>query len=166
MITVRQVTKYYGQTKALEEVSLSHNSLDPLIILGPSGGGKTTLLRLIAGLEMPDSGEIYLENCLASDPGWLLPPHRRGIGFVFQSSALWPHMTVADNILFGVNHVPKDEARDRLNGLLESTGLKGLEGRYPDELSGGEARRVAIARCLAPRPKILLMDEPLINLDG
>jgi iron(III) transport system ATP-binding protein len=138
---------------------------EPLVILGPSGSGKTTLLRLIAGLESPDEGEIYFNGLLASKPGWVLLPHQRNIGFVFQSSALWPHMTVAQNILFGLNGLKKNETRERLKELLDMAHLKGLGQRYPDELSGGEARRVAIARCLAPQPRYLLMDEPLINLD-
>ncbi len=165
MITIHRLTKFYGEVKALDGVSLELNNPDPLVILGPSGSGKTTLLRLIAGLESPDEGEIYINGLLASKPGCVLLPPQRHIGFVFQSSALWPHMTVAQNILFGLNGLTKNEARVRLQGLLDMTHLKGLEQRYPDELSGGEARRVAIARCLAPKPKYLLMDEPLINLD-
>ena len=165
MIVVNRLTKFYGKVKALDQVSLEMKTPDPLAILGPSGSGKTTLLRLIAGLEIPDEGEIHINGSLASRPGWAILPHQRNIGFVFQSSALWPHMTVTQNILFGLNGLTKNEARERLKELLDMTYLKGLERRYPDELSGGEARRVAIARCLAPEPKYLLMDEPLIYLD-
>ena len=165
MIVVNHVTKSYGKVRGLEEVSLELNTGETLVILGPSGSGKTTLLRLIAGLEMPDEGEIYIDDSLASRPGWTLVPHKRNIGFVFQVSALWPHMTVAQNILFGLDTLPKNTVRDRVVELLDRTGLTGLQERYPDELSGGEARRVAIARSLAPHPRYLLLDEPLINLD-
>lgn len=165
MIRVSHVTKFYGKARALEDVSLQATTPEPLVILGPSGSGKTTLLRLIAGLEMPDAGEIHINGSPASRPGWALPPHRRNIGFVFQTPALWPHMTVAGNITFGMNGLSQDRMRDRLRELLDDFDLHGLGGRYPDELSGGEARRVAIARCLAPEPRYLLMDEPLTNLD-
>jgi iron(III) transport system ATP-binding protein len=165
MIIVNRLTKFYGKVKALDHVSLELKTPDPLVILGPSGSGKTTLLRLIAGLEIPDEGEVHINGSLASKPGWAILPHQRHIGFVFQSSALWPHMTVTQNIFFGLDGLTKNEAKERLRKLIELTHLKGLEHRYPDELSGGEARRVAIARCLAPEPKYLLMDEPLINLD-
>jgi iron(III) transport system ATP-binding protein len=165
MILISHVTKQYGNVRALEDISLQVTTPDPLVILGPSGSGKTTLLRLIAGLEMPDAGEIHINGSLASRPGWTLPPHQRHMGFVFQTPALWPHMTVAKNITFGMNGLAHDQTRCRLKELLEDFDLQGLEERYPDELSGGEARRVAIARCLAPRPGYLLMDEPLTNLD-
>ncbi len=165
MIQICHLTKFYGKARALEDVSLQVTTPEPLVILGPSGSGKSTLLRLIAGLEMPDAGEIHINGSPASRPGWALPPHRRNIGFVFQTPALWPHMTVAGNITFGMNGLSQDRMRDRLRELLEGFDLHGLGGRYPDELSGGEARRVAIARCLAPEPRYLLMDEPLTNLD-
>lgn len=165
MILINHVTKYFGNVRAVEDVSLQVRTLDPLVILGHSGSGKSTLLRLIAGLEMPDTGEIHINGSLASRPGWTLPPHERHMGFVFQTPALWPHMTVARNITFGMNGLAKEQIRCRLRGLLEDFDLQGLEERYPDELSGGEARRVAIARCLAPNPGYLLMDEPLTNLD-
>ena len=165
MIEVNQVTKSYGDVKAVDTVSLEIGVSESIVILGPSGSGKTTLLRLIAGLEMPDGGEICIAGELASKVGWATAPHQRGIGFVFQTSALWPHMTVAQNVMFGLYGVPKNKARSRLQELLESTSLTGLERRYPHQLSGGEARRVAIARTLAPQPKCLLMDEPLINMN-
>jgi ABC-type Fe3+/spermidine/putrescine transport system ATPase subunit len=136
-----------------------------MVILGPSGSGKTTLLRLIAGLEMPDRGKIYINGLLANRINWILSPHKRGIGFVFQSPALWPHMTVAQNILFGLQNLTRSDAHKQLMYLLERASLKNLTKRYPDELSGGEARRVSILRSLAPRPQVLLMDEPLIHMD-
>jgi iron(III) transport system ATP-binding protein len=165
MILLNQVTKSFGNVKAVNGVSLEVPAGSSLVILGPSGSGKTTLLRLIAGLEIPDAGEIYLDGILSNKARWVLAPHRRGIGFVFQSSALWPHMTVAQNILFGLQGIPKSEAKHRLTELLENMSLTGLERRYPHQLSGGEARRVALARSLAPQPLKLLMDEPLTNVD-
>ena len=165
MIMLKKVSKSFGDVSVLKEVSLEAVQNSSTVILGPSGTGKTTLLRLIAGLELPDSGEIYLDGALASKTGWALAPYRRGIGFVFQVSALWPHMTVAQNIMFGLHGMPKSDARHCLKELLENVSLKGLERRYPHQISGGEARRVALVRTLAPRPKILLMDEPLTNVD-
>jgi len=165
MIRVRQLSKSFGQAKAVDNITFSLAAGESLVILGPSGSGKTTLLRLVAGLEMPDDGEVSINGQLASKPGWVLAPHQRGIGFVFQAPCLWPHMTVSQNILFGLGRLSREEARRRLDELLEQTALSGLERRYPSELSGGEARRVAVARALAPRPRCLLMDEPLTNLD-
>jgi len=165
MIGVQRVCKYFGAHQALKPVSFTVPSQGALVVFGPSGCGKTTLLRLIAGLELPDEGEIRLHDALASRPGWALPPHRRNLGFMFQGAALWPHLTVAQNIGFGLSRLPRDEAHRRLVELLERTGLTRLAGRYPQQLSGGEARRVALARTLAPRPACLLLDEPLTNLD-
>ena len=165
MIEVNQITRSYGGVKAVDQASFALAAEKALVILGPSGSGKTTLLRLIAGLEVPDEGEIYINGALASRRKWALQPHQRGIGFVFQRPALWPHMTVAQNILFGLNGMPKPRARDRLYELLERTALTGLQHRYPHQLSGGEARRVSIARSLAPCPGCLLMDEPLVHLN-
>ena len=166
MIVVDRVTRSYGNFKAVAEVSFELLEGEAVVILGPSGSGKTTLLRLIAGLEVPDGGEIYINGNLVSRKGWVLPPHLRGIGFVFQTPALWPHMTVAQNILFGLHRLKRQEARARLQEVLEQTGLTELAGRYPDQISGGQARRAALARSIAPRPRYLLMDEPLTNLDA
>jgi iron(III) transport system ATP-binding protein len=165
MISLRQVSKSFGEVKAVDEMTLDIAEGNHVAILGPSGSGKTTLLRLIAGLEMPDSGEIYIDDMLASTPKWTLEPHRRKLGFVFQTPALWPHMTVAQNILFGLHNESRDKAKERLREMLDLVSLIGMERRYPHQLSGGEARRVSLARTLAPGPKYLLMDEPLINLD-
>jgi ABC-type Fe3+/spermidine/putrescine transport system ATPase subunit len=165
MIEVKQLSKSFGDVRAVDHVTFNVPAGDSLAILGPSGSGKTTLLRLIAGLEIPDEGEIYINGELSSEPGWVEAPHRRGIGFVFQAPSLWPHMTVAQNILFGLNGISRRDGRRRLDELLQQTSLKGLENRYPSQLSGGQARRVALARTLAPRPRCLLMDEPLTNLD-
>ena len=165
MIEVRELSKSFGDVRVLDHVTFNVPASDSLVILGPSGSGKTTLLRLIAGLEIPDQGEIFINGEPASEPGRVLSPYRRGIGFVFQTPALWPHMTVAKNILFGLNGMLKRDASNRLDELLVQTGLTGLKHRYPSQLSSGQARRVALARTLAPKPRCLLMDEPLTNLD-
>lgn len=166
MIVLNQVSKSYGAVKAVERISLKVPAHSSMAILGPSGSGKTTLLRLIAGLETPDEGEVSFWGEMVSRPGWVKPPHQRGIGFVFQTPALWPHMTVAQNILFGMNGVPRPQARGRLDEMITQLRLDGLAHRYPAQLSGGEARRVALARALAPRLRCLLLDEPLTNLDA
>lgn len=165
MIELRDVTKRFGQTIALASVSMTLERGASVAVLGPSGSGKTTLLRLIAGLEMPDEGEVLLDGEVVSRPGWVLAPHLRGMGFVFQQPALWPHMSVARNVAFGLGGVPRDQANARLDETLERTGLTALRDRLPGQLSGGESRRVALARALAPHPDLLLMDEPLTNLD-
>lgn len=137
----------------------------PVVLVGPSGSGKTTLLRLISGLDRPDSGEIHIGGRLASSAGYVLEPHKRDLGFMFQKPALWPHMTVAQNIVFGMAGKTRVEVNNRLHELTAATSLEGLELRYPHQLSEGQARRVSLARTLAPGPKHLLMDEPLTSLD-
>lgn len=165
MISIRDLTKCFGEVKAVDSVGLDIREGESSAIFGPSGSGKTTLLRLIAGLETPDEGEITIGQTLMSRAGLAVPPHQRGLGFMFQSAALWPHMTVADNILFGLHDLSKEAAVQRVQELLDWVGLPGFEGRYPAQLSGGESRRVALARTLAPKPKLLLMDEPFTNVD-
>ena len=165
MILVKQVSKSFGDVAAVKHITFEIPDGSRVAVLGPSGSGKTTLLRLIAGLEVPDSGEIYIDGILASTPKQILEPYRRGLGFVFQTPALWPHMTVAQNILFGLHSMGRVEAIGRLKEMLDLVSLKGFEHRYPHQLSGGEARRVSLARTLAPRPEYLLMYEPLINID-
>ena len=166
MIVVDGLTRRYGPVVALNGVTFEVPDEGVVTILGPSGSGKTTLLRLMAGLEAPEAGRIVADGRLLSAPGRVVAPHLRGMGLVPQSSALWPHMTVAQNVLFGLHGLPRPEARQRLEDLLERTGLTPLANRRPHQISGGEARRVALARALAPRPRCLLMDEPLTNLDG
>jgi len=166
MILLKQISKHFGAVTAVNKVSLEAPANSSLVILGPSGSGKTTLLRMIAGLEIPDEGEIYIDGTLASRSAWAIEPHKRGLGFMFQSSALWPHMTVAQNIMFGLHGISRNEAGQRLHELLENVLLTGLERRYPHQISGGEARRVALARTLAPKPPGLLLDEPLTNVDA
>lgn len=165
MINVRDVHKSFNSTQVLSGVSFELQENSSLVIQGPSGSGKTTLLRLVAGLDHPDSGEIHINGQICSRPGWGKPPNERGLGFVFQSSALWPHMTIAQNISFGILDRPKAYRQKTVTDLLNKFGIPGMGNRFPGELSGGEARRVEIARAVAPKPKYLLMDEPLIHLD-
>jgi iron(III) transport system ATP-binding protein len=135
-------------------------------ILGSSGSGKSTLLRLIAGLEAPTGGRIKIANQLVVSEKSFVHPENRGVGMVFQDYALFPHMTVKDNIVFGLSRLAKKERQARLNEMLELVKMEDFEKRYPHELSGGQQQRVALARALAPKPNVLLMDEPFSNLDA
>lgn len=164
-LDIRGLAKAYGAVKVLEGLALTVPSGGRVVILGPSGSGKTTLLRLIAGLDLPDAGEVLLDDAVMSAPGWAAPPSARKVGMVFQTPALWPHMTAAENIHFGLGRLERAAARQRVGELLAALGLEEMAGRYPHELSGGEARRVALARALAPQPALLLLDEPLTNLN-
>jgi iron(III) transport system ATP-binding protein len=146
-------------------VSVTIRENEFFTLLGPSGCGKTTLLRLIAGLDLPDEGYVELDGRLASRPGWALEPHRRSVGLAFQSGALWPHMTVAQNVAFGVVRRANGGRTSRVVELLDALQLGGLADRYPDQLSGGQARRVSLARAMAPEPGCLLLDEPLASLE-
>ncbi len=165
MITLHQVTKHYGSVMSLDDVSLEISAGEIVVIQGPSGSGKTTLLRLIAGLETPTRGQISIAGEQVSTPSGVTPAHTRGIGLVFQRSALWPHMTVVQNIRFAMHELSIPHTADRLEQLLEDMMLKKLANRYPNQLSGGEARRVALARALSNNPHRLLLDEPLTSLD-
>ncbi|MCX7779905.1 MAG: ABC transporter ATP-binding protein [Negativicutes bacterium] len=166
MIKAVNITKVFGSVKVLSEVSLHVGRAESLVVMGPSGSGKTTLLRIIAGLERPDAGEIYLDGSLVSTNKWRLAPHLRNIGFVFQTPALWPHMTIRENIIFGLGSIPKRQALERADHLLETAGILHTANRFPGQISGGEAKRAAIVRSIAPKPAIILMDEPLVNLDA
>ncbi len=166
MIELNDVGRTFGGVEALAGVSLRIEQGARVAVTGPSGSGKTTLLRLIAGLEVPDSGEIRIGGRIVSRAGWIHPPHLRGIGYVFQKPCLWPHMTVAQNVSFALGARARGERQRRLEDVLALTGLTELAGRRPGELSGGQERRAALARAIAPKPEILLMDEPLTNLDG
>jgi iron(III) transport system ATP-binding protein len=135
-------------------------------ILGSSGSGKSTLLRLIAGLEAPTGGRIRIANQLVVSDKFFVQPENRGVGMVFQDYALFPHMTVKDNIVFGLSRLAKKERQARLEEMLELVKMEDFEKRYPHELSGGQQQRVALARALAPKPNVLLMDEPFSNLDA
>jgi len=165
MIILRQVTKCYGPVTAINDLTLEVSSGEMVVVQGPSGSGKTTLLRLIAGLEIPDQGLIYIAGKEVSSPTRATPPYTRGIGFVFQRSALWPHMTVSQNIHFAMHKTSRARDAHHLEQLLKQTELRKLANRFPGQLSGGEARRVALARALASKPNILLLDEPLTSLD-
>lgn len=162
-VTLRDITKRFGTTVALENISLDVGDGELLALVGPSGCGKTTILRLIAGFESPDSGDILFDG--RSVLG--VPPERRGVGLVVQNYALFPHMTVFQNIAYGLKFTRfSGNVRDRVCTLLELVGLEGLEQRMPSELSAGQQQRVALARALAPNPKVLLLDEPLSALDA
>ncbi|MFA5267009.1 MAG: ABC transporter ATP-binding protein [Methanoregula sp.] len=165
MIELENVSKKFGSHHAVDRVSLAIPDHAQVALLGPSGSGKTTLLRLIAGLEIPDSGTITMDGRLMSSSTYRVHPSERSIGFVFQTGALWPHMTVAENIRFALSDIPLPEQHQRTQSLMERMGIHPLADRYPDQISGGEARRVALARALAPQPATLLFDEPLTNLD-
>jgi iron(III) transport system ATP-binding protein len=147
-------------------VSFSLGKGQILSLIGESGSGKTTLLRMIAGLEMPHSGQVFLQGRMVSGHMTWIPPEKRQIGMVFQDYALFPHLTVAQNIRFGLNRLPGSVQQQRVTEELARVKLPGYESRYPHELSGGEQQRIAIARALAPRPAILLFDEPFSNLDA
>lgn len=167
-IQSRGLSKSFNGNPVLSDVTLDLPAGAFLALLGPSGCGKTTLLRLIAGLEVPDIGSLRLGDQLVSSPEAFVPPERRNLGMVFQSYALWPNMTVAGNVAFalGSRRMTAAERRGRVAEMLEAVGLAHLENRRPHELSGGQRQRVALARALALRPQLLLLDEPLANLDA
>ena len=165
MIVLEGVSKSFDGVAAVCGLRFCVNKGEAIALVGPSGCGKTTVLRLIAGFELPDEGTITIQGRLASRKNWACPPHVRGIGMVFQKPALWPHMTLAQNIGFGIPGMAAREAHDRLRNLLRLTGLEGLERRYPHQVSGGEAQRASLARALASSPSILFLDEPMAGLD-
>lgn len=170
ILQLEGVTKTFGthQTPAVTEMSLTLQPGEILGVLGPSGCGKTTLLRLIAGFEVPQSGKIAIAAYPVAGGGVWLPPEKRDIGIVFQDYALFPHLNVADNIAFGLRQKrlsKQTSIGERTREVLELVGLEGLQKRYPHELSGGQQQRVALARALAPQPSLILLDEPLSNLD-
>lgn len=166
-ITLDQITKHYGSQSrpAVDRLSLEVGNGELLVLLGPSGCGKTTTLRMIAGFERPESGSIRIgTELVASGRSWI-PPERRGVGIVFQDYALFPHLTVAQNVAFGILRLPRRERSERVGAALAAVDLDDYAARYPHELSGGQQQRVALARALAPRPRLLLLDEPFSNLD-
>ena len=169
-IRINYLTKKFGKVVALDHVSLVIEPGTFVTLLGPSGCGKTTLLRCVAGLEDPDGGEIYIGNKLvfSFDKGISLPSSKRDLGLVFQNYALWPHMKVDKNITFAleIQKMPKAEMDKRVKESLKEVQMEGYEDRYPREMSGGQQQRIALARMLAYRPKVFLMDEPLSNLDA
>ena len=168
-VAIKSLTKRYGDVAAVEALSLDVKPGELVSLLGPSGCGKTTTLRLVAGFLRPEAGEIWVgERCLSSAAS-VVPPERRRMALIFQSYALWPHMTVARNVAYGLRFksgMPKADRDRRVADILRTVQLSGFESRYPGELSGGQQQRVAVARALVVEPEILLLDEPLSNLDA
>jgi iron(III) transport system ATP-binding protein len=162
-IRARDVDRRFGDTVALESFHLDVHSGHLMTLLGPSGSGKTTALRLIAGFDRPDRGTIEIDGSRVVDRDTYTPPEKRRVGMVFQDYALFPHLTVARNVAYGVG---KARRRERVAETLRLVGLEGKEDRHPHELSGGEQQRVALARALAPEPGVILLDEPFSNLDA
>lgn len=165
MLEVKNVSVAYGKNVIVEGASLSLNKGEIGCFLGPSGCGKTTLLRAIAGFEPLKQGEILLNNKAVSNTQIHLAPEKRNIGMVFQDFALFPHLNIADNIAFGIRHLKRAEQQQRIKQLLEMVSLNNYEKRYPHELSGGQQQRIALIRALAPKPDLLLMDEPFSSMD-
>ncbi|WP_082537051.1 MULTISPECIES: ABC transporter ATP-binding protein [unclassified Aureimonas] len=155
-----------GRTEILKGITLSAEPGEILCLLGPSGSGKTTLLRIAAGIERQTSGRVVLGGHEVSGPSAFVPPEKRGVGLMFQDFALFPHMTLLDNVRFGLGHLGRDEGRRAARSALERVGLAASAANYPHALSGGEQQRVALARALTPRPSVLLMDEPFSGLDS
>ena len=167
-VELRGVVKRYGPLTVVDGVDLDIPDGAFVCLLGPSGCGKTTLLRLLAGFVAPDGGEILVDGRRLSAPGAVVPPDRRGMSMIFQSYALWPHMTVAQNVGYGLRlrRVPRAEIERRVGEICAVARLDALRDRYPGELSGGQQQRVALARALVVEPQTLLLDEPLSNLDA
>lgn len=160
------ITKTFGNFVAVKDVSFDVSRGEIVSILGSSGCGKTTVLRLFAGLEAPDAGEILIRGKVASTVQHQTPPDKRGIGMVVQEYALFPHMTVLQNISFGLNNLSDAERTERVAEVMALVRLENLESRYPHELSGGQQQRIALARTMAPRPLAVLLDEPFSNIDA
>jgi iron(III) transport system ATP-binding protein len=167
-VELRGLTKRFGPLAVVDDVSLRIDHGQLVCLLGPSGCGKTTTLRLIAGFLEPTGGQIHVGDRVVSSSARTLPPEQRKMSMIFQSYALWPHMSVAENIVYGLRlrKIDRDSIAKRLNAILETTKLASLAQRYPGELSGGQQQRVALARALIVEPETLLLDEPLSNLDA
>ncbi len=167
MIQCSELSFSIGGKAIISGLELTVADGECIVVMGPSGAGKTTLLRLLAGLAMPSAGTVRINGDVASSAGSIrIAPSRRDIGFVFQSGALWPRMTVAQNLLYGLADLPRAEGQQRMREALEVCKVPELAMRFPQQLSGGEQRRVALARAIAPHPRHLLMDEPLTSLDA
>jgi iron(III) transport system ATP-binding protein len=170
LLKLAQLTKRFGRDRApaVEGLTLAVERGEILALLGPSGCGKTTTLRLIAGFETPDTGRVIIGDRVMADAerGLAVPPEERGVGVVFQDYALFPHLTVEDNVAFGLHSLSRDQRRQRVRAVLDLVGMLDLAGRYPHEVSGGQQQRVAVARALAPAPALILLDEPFSNLDA
>lgn len=167
-IRLVNLSKRYGAVPALDGITLTVSHGELLALLGPSGCGKTTTLQILAGFLMPDAGEVWADDRVISHPGRAVPPERRRMSLVFQSYALWPHMTVSQNVAFGLElrRMARDEIARHVTRILRVVDLDGYQDRYPHELSGGQQQRVALARALVVQPDTLLLDEPLSNLDA
>jgi iron(III) transport system ATP-binding protein len=159
-------TRRFVDRTVVSEASLALFPAQICCLLGPSGCGKSTLLRILAGIDTPDGGEVRLFGRTVAAAGWTEPPEKRGIGLVFQDGALFPHLSVIGNVVFGLRRWPKAKARERAMDLLQQFGLAGRASAYPHQLSGGEQQRVSVARALAPEPSAILLDEPFSGLDG
>lgn len=168
ILEFKQVRKVYGVTEILPEMNLCIGKGQFVSLLGPSGCGKTTTLRLIAGLEEPTSGQIDLEGRLVAGSKQFVPPEKRNLGMVFQSYAIWPHMSVFENVAYPlrIRKLGMDQINQRVERVVRALNLVGLEKRHPHELSGGQQQRVALGRALVMEPVMLLLDEPLSNLDA
>lgn len=167
-VQIKDLTFQYKNSKepTIHNFSLSIEEGEIISILGKSGSGKSTILRLIAGLEIPKKGSIEINGKMMSDDTHMIQPEKRGIGLVFQDYALFPHMTVANNIKFGLKKMSKQQKNERLEEVLYLVGMSEFAKRYPYELSGGQQQRVALARALAPNPSLIMFDEPFSNLDA
>jgi len=167
-VTIKNITKSFGDNVVLKEFNETFRDGEFVTLLGPSGCGKTTMLRIIAGFEKPTSGELYIDDQLVSGGKTFVPPEKRSVGMVFQSYAVWPHMNVFDNVAYPltIKKVPKAEIKKQVEKVLEIVHLSQYAQRYPNQLSGGQQQRVALARALVAAPKLLLLDEPLSNLDA
>jgi len=168
VLRLTDVGKRYARADAdaLRGIDLEVGDRELVAVVGQSGCGKTTLLRLVAGLEIPDRGTVSIGGRVVAGPGIWVAPEDRGVGMVFQDFALFPHLRVDQNVAYGLKHLPKRERISRAEAMLEMVELEGLARRYPHQLSGGQKQRVALARALAPEPRILLLDEPFSNLDS
>ena len=162
-VTIRGLTKRYGDVAAVEGLDLEVRPTELVSLLGPSGCGKTTTLRMIAGFLAPSEGTIAMDSLVISSPASSLPPEKRNMSMIFQSYAIWPNMTVAENVAFGleVRRLPRGEIRAKVDRILDVVQMKHLAGRYPQELSGGQQQRVALASAIVVQPAVLLLDEPL-----
>ena len=167
-ITLTNITKDYGSVKVIHSFNEFFNDKEFITLLGPSGCGKTTILRMIAGFEKPTTGEIRIDNQVVTSSTEFIPPNQRNIGMVFQSYAVWPHMNVFDNVAYPlkIQKLSHQEINQRVNEILENVNLLEYKKRMPNELSGGQQQRVALGRALVSKPKVLLLDEPLSNLDA
>ena len=167
-VTIKNVTKAFGDNVVLKEFNETFREGEFVTLLGPSGCGKTTMLRIIAGFEKPTTGELYIDDQLVSGGKTFVPPERRSIGMVFQSYAVWPHMNVFDNVAYPltIKKVSRNEIKERVEKVLGIVHLSQYAQRFPNQLSGGQQQRVALARALVAAPKLLLLDEPLSNLDA